>query len=204
MQSHTFELFAERKLPYSMILPQAQITHVPKFLDFAIANAFFEHLKANLPWKQEPIWLYGRQVMQPRMTAWFGETPMHYSGIAMPPSKWDEDLLMLKDKVSEFVQVEFNSVLANLYRDGNDSVSWHTDAEPILGQNPIIASLSLGAERTFKYKHRTLDIQESITLTNGSLLVMGGEMQHHWLHSVPKVANAPSRINLTFRKQMTE
>lgn len=186
----------------SLLLPQAQITHVPEFLDELVANAFYNHLQNNLPWKQEPIWLYGRQVMQPRLTAWFGDKPMQYSGIAMPPSQWDSVLLHLKDKISEFVGVNFNSVLANLYRDGNDSVGWHTDAEPILGKNPVIASLSLGAVREFKFKHRTKEIQGAIQLEHGSLLVMGGEMQHHWLHSVPKIANARPRINLTFRKQI--
>ena len=143
----------------------------------------------------------------PRLTAWFGypDTTYSYSGITMTSQPWTPLLLELKSLVEAQVpSTAFNSVLLNLYRDGNDSVSWHSDDEPELGRNPVIASVSLGQARTFRLKHkvdRTIPPVE-IELTHGSLLVMRDALQHHWKHELPK-RKSPDlgpRINLTFRR----
>src|SRR5690606_7620397 len=123
-----------------------------------------------------------------------------FSGITLQPHPWNELLLKIKNKIEPLCGVSFNSVLLNRYRDGNDSISWHTDAEKELGKNPVIASVNFGEERVFQLKHMETSERIDILLKHGSLLVMMGELQHFWKHQVPKSKKPmKERINLTFR-----
>jgi alkylated DNA repair dioxygenase AlkB len=147
----------------------------------------------------------GRRLPIPRLTAWHGQAGYVYSGIRMAPAPWTPPLLELKDIAEALAGQPFNSVLLNLYRHGRDSVSWHADNEPGLGRNPVIASISLGAERRFQLKHRRTGERLSVDLAHGSCLIMAGATQHHWLHQLPKIAQPVGpRINLTFRAMTAE
>jgi alkylated DNA repair dioxygenase AlkB len=146
--------------------------------------------------------MYGKQVLFPRLTSWYGDKdkPYSFSGITLNPHAWSEELLIIKSKIEPISETVFNSVLLNLYRDGNDSISWHTDAEKELGRNPIIASVNFGAERKFQIKHNETGEIHDIILKHGSLLIMKGELQHFWKHQIPKQKNINKpRVNLTFR-----
>lgn len=158
----------------------------------------------NIRWKQDWINIYGQKNPLPRLTSWYGDEGRDYtySGIRSRPNQWNKGLLYLKNRIEEFVEVEFNSVLLNWYRDGTDHLSWHADDEPELGDQPIIASANFGAERDFILR-RKIDKTAKITvpLKHGTLLVMSGDLQTYWEHSVPKRAKVnTSRFNLTFRR----
>jgi alkylated DNA repair dioxygenase AlkB len=165
--------------------------------------AFFTELYHAIDWRQDSITVYGQRVPLPRLTAWYGDagTTYSYSGITMQPQPWTPALWQIKQAIQPLAGVEFNSVLLNLYRDGNDSVGWHSDDEPELGENPVIGSVSFGAERRFQLRHKMNHAwKQEITLNSGSLLLMQGTTQHFWQHQVPKTAKPVSaRINLTFR-----
>ncbi len=165
------------------------------------ADHLFRRLRDEIAWRQDQATVMGRTRPIPRLQAWFGEGGYVYSGIRLQPSPWTELLLELKAVTERLSRTAFNSALANLYRDGRDSVSWHADQEPGLGRNPTIASVSLGATRRFQMRHRRdRSASLSLDLSHGSLLVMAGATQHHWLHQVPKTARPVGpRINLTFR-----
>ena len=140
--------------------------------------------------------------MFPRLTSWYGDSdkPYTFSGITLNPHTWNKELLEIKNKIEPKCEVSFNSVLLNLYRDGSDSISWHTDAEKELGKNPIIASVNFGAERKFQIRHNETKEAIEIILNHGSLLIMKGELQHFWKHQVPKTKDVlKERVNLTFR-----
>ena len=160
-------------------------------------------LLKNINWRQDNIKLFGRMVAQPRLTAWYGDLnkPYTYSGLTMQPKVWTEELLFIKSKIEPVAGVRYTSVLLNLYRNGQDSMGWHSDNEPELGRNPVISSVSFGAERMFKFKHlRDKSLNKSVLLTNGSHLLMKGETQHYWAHAIPKTKKPMQpRINLTFR-----
>jgi alkylated DNA repair dioxygenase AlkB len=146
--------------------------------------------------------MYGKKIDFPRLTAWYGnnDKPYSFSGITLQPLPWTSEILTIKSKIEPIAKTEFNSVLLNLYRDGNDSISWHTDAEKELGINPIIASVNFGATRKFQLRHIKTKEKLEIELTHGSLLIMQGELQHFWQHQVPKTSKVVGeRINLTFR-----
>lgn len=146
--------------------------------------------------------MYGKYVKFPRLTAWYGDNdkPYSFSGITLQPKPWNAELLEIKKLIEPISCISFNSVLLNRYRDGSDSISWHTDAEKELGRNPIIASVNFGAERVFQLKHMKTQERIDIPLKHGSLLIMLGELQHHWLHQVPKTQKViGERVNLTFR-----
>ena len=190
-------------------LCQADLTLYRDFLEPVEATSLFAELQGpgSIAWRQEQIRLYGRTVAVPRLTAWYGEpgAAYSYSGLAMQPEPWSRVLLELRNRVADLAGAHFNSVLLNLYRDGADSVSWHSDDEPELGRDPVIASVSLGATRRFELRHRARRAREipvaRLALTAGSLLVMGGETQHHWQHRIPKTRKpCGPRINLTFRE----
>ncbi|TVQ30715.1 MAG: alpha-ketoglutarate-dependent dioxygenase AlkB [Geminicoccaceae bacterium] len=168
----------------------------------AEAAAAFDWLQARIAWRQEAARIMGRTVPLPRLTAWYGDGGYAYSGIANPPQPWLPELKELALRAEEVAGVPFDSVLCNLYRDGRDSVSWHRDAEPMLGPDPIIASLSLGAVRRFRLRHVTdRSLAVAIDLPPGSLLVMGRGVQRFWQHALPKTAKPIGpRINLTFRR----
>ena len=146
--------------------------------------------------------MYGKKINFPRLTAWYGDQDKSYSfsGVTLSPHPWHELLLTIKSRIEETAATRFNSVLLNLYRDGNDSISWHTDAEPELGLNPVIGSVNFGATRKFQLRHHFTNERIDIELIHGSLLIMQGELQHYWQHQVPKTNKKISpRINLTFR-----
>ena len=174
----------------------------PDFLSKSISDEFFKKLQNTIDWKQESMNMYGKKVDFPRLTAWYGDNdkPYTFSGITLKPNLWTQEILEIKSKIESKANIIFNSVLLNRYRNGNDSISWHTDAEPELGKNPIIASVNFGATRKFQLRHINTKEKIEIELTNGSLLIMQGEFQHYWQHQVPKTSKVVGeRINLTFR-----
>ena len=184
-------------------LPDAEVYFDPQFYAKEESDLYFRQLMDEVNWKQESIKLFGKLLPMPRLTAWYGDKGYTYSGLLNEPQQWLPVLQELKKSVEKASGQEYNSVLLNLYRTGQDSMGWHSDDEAALGNEPSIASLSFGAERRFSFKHRSRkDIKpQSINLTNGSLLLMQGPTQHHWLHQVPKTAKpVQPRINLTFRK----
>jgi len=162
---------------------------------------FFSCLEKEIEWRQEPIRIFGKMVMQPRLTAWLGDHEYRYSGIVMKPQKWNSALSEIKTKIEPLAGVEFNCALLNFYRDGQDSMGWHRDNEAELGKNPVIGSVSFGAPRRFLFRHyQEKHLKTEVELGDGSFLLMRGESQHHWEHSLPKTALAKGpRINLTFR-----
>jgi alkylated DNA repair dioxygenase AlkB len=194
-------LFPSEKIVFD--LPNAAIEYYPSFLDVEQSNLLFNRLINEVPWQQDEIELYGKRHQQPRLTALYGNEgkPYSYSNIVMQPHPWNSLLTYIKEMVEEVCEVTFTTVLLNLYRDGKDSNGWHADNERELGRNPIIASLSLGAERMFHLKHNDkTDLRQRIVLENGSLLLMKGETQHFWKHQIPKTEKEiGKRINLTFR-----
>lgn len=174
----------------------------PDFFSKAESDFFLQKLKDEIEWKQESMNMYGKKVDFPRLTAWYGDNdkPYSFSGITLQPKIWTKELLEIKGKIEPLSNVKFNSVLLNRYRSGNDSISWHTDAEKELGQNPVIASVNFGATRKFQLRHINTKEKIEIELSHGSLLIMQGELQHFWQHQVPKTSKVVwERINLTFR-----
>jgi len=171
------------------------------FLTQSNADAVMQQLHAQTYWQQKDIIMFGKRVNQPRLMAWHGDKPYTYSGLTLMPNKWTVNLLSLKEQIEEVAETSFNSALLNLYRNGQDHMGWHQDNERSLGPQPVIASLSLGASRKFKFKHiHHHECKVDITLKHGSLLIMSGMTQHQWKHCLPKsrVVN-DKRINITFR-----
>ncbi len=186
------------------LLPaDGEVFFYPEFFSKTESDQLFNTLMQEISWKQEPIIIFGRQVIQPRLTAWYGDEGMsyRYSGITMQPDRWTAALLQIKERIEQVSGKRFNSALLNLYRDGKDSMGWHRDNEKELGINPVIGSVSFGATRKFVLKHyRDHALKRSVELTHGSFLCMQGKTQHCWLHSIPKTEKPlGSRINITFR-----
>lgn len=198
-----FNLFDE--LPSSreeVKIQNGEYIYIPRLFERKEADNYLELLMNNIEWRQESMNMYGKEVKFPRLTAWYGDNdkPYTFSGITLNPKQWTKELLEIKDKIEPICEVDFNSVLLNMYRDGNDSISWHTDAEKELGVNPLIASVNFGAERVFQLRHMETKERLNISLEHGSLLVMKGQLQHYWQHQIPKSTRVNSnRINLTFR-----
>jgi alkylated DNA repair dioxygenase AlkB len=171
-------------------------------LDASKAQEYYAALLSNIPWQHDELVIFGKRITTARQVAWYGDPGCSYtySGKLKQPLPWSSEILTLKGKVERLIQVTFNSCLLNLYQDGGQGMSWHSDDEKELGQNPTIASISLGAERRFCLKHKQTKQRVSLVLENGSLLVMKGACQHYWLHSLPKSKKiTTARINLTFR-----
>lgn len=194
-------LFPSEKVTFD--LPDASIEYFPNFFDENQSKELFEKLLKEIPWQQDDITVYGKTHPQPRLTALFGNEgkPYSYSNIVMHPHAWNPILMFIKNEIEEQCNENFTTVLLNLYRDGKDSNGWHADNEKELGRNPVIASVSFGAERSFHLKHNTIaDAKQKIVLENGSLLIMKGTTQHFWKHQIAKTAKPTGpRINLTFR-----
>jgi alkylated DNA repair dioxygenase AlkB len=184
-------------------LPDAEIWLYPAFLSAEESDAFFRDLLDHRAWQQEMIRIFGKVMAVPRLTAWYGDAGKSYaySGIAHHPQPWTPTLRAIKHRIETVADVQFTSVLLNLYRNGRDSVGWHSDDESALGQHPVIGSVSFGTTRCFQLKHKQMSAQRtSIDLAHGSFLLMQGATQQHWLHRIPKTARACGpRINLTFR-----
>ena len=186
-----------------MIITPELLSYFPEVFPVTESKALFEKLTENITWRQESIFIFGRKVLTPRLTAWYGDAGAvyKYSGVSFDPLPWTEELLFIKSKAEGLAGTIFNSVLLNLYRDGSDSMGWHSDDEPELGRDPIIASVNLGEARRFDLRLKTDHQQKlQILLEDGSVLVMKGELQHYWQHQVAKSAKVKGpRINLTFR-----
>ena len=194
-------------LPFktSNLLPfLGEVYFYPDFFSLEEAGLFFKLLQEGLDWKQEPIWMFGKQILQPRLTALYGDpkVPYGYSGIAMQAKPFTKELETIKQRLQDFTQHDFTHVLCNYYRDGQDSMGWHRDNEAVLGQNPKIASLTFGASRSFQLRPYNEKVPKiNLELSHGSLLLMEGASQHHWEHQLPKTKKVQQpRINLTFRK----
>jgi alkylated DNA repair dioxygenase AlkB len=202
--SETFDLFDVPQKLEPLCMEDADVKFMSKFYAQPLSGEYKDILLDETPWCQEKITLWGKEHWQPRLTAWYGDagTDYSYSGIFLVPNVWTPTLRQIKSDIEALTGYRFNSVLLNLYRDERDSVGWHADAERELGHEPVIASLSLGETRTFKFKHRTRREFKplSIDLTDGSLLIMAGSTQQFWLHGVDKERKTKGpRINLTFR-----
>ena len=194
-QEKTFEVIS---------LQDGEILFMRNFFTPTESKNYFELLQNNINWKQEEVKFYGKTFTVPRKTAWYGYEGFNYSysGIKCFPEIWTNELLEIKKEIEKFIPGEdFTSVLLNLYNNGNDKMGWHADDEKELGINPTIASVSLGETRRFDIKHKqNPELHYKFELTSGSLLVMRGALQHHWVHQIPaqKKVKEP-RINLTFR-----
>lgn len=201
------QLFADIPEKHHIPIPDGELYLVRHFYPAPVADSLFQSLYQELQWQAKTIKIFGREVMQPRLMAWYGEADAvyTYSGTTFAPIPFTPTLLRLKTDIETFTGAHFNSALANLYRHGQDSMGWHSDDEPELGNRPLIASISFGVERVFKLRHKkdkTLKID--LPLPHGSLLVMRGAMQHYWQHALPKTAKPIGpRINLTFRQVFT-
>ena len=164
------------------------------------AGRLFEVLRDEITWEQHAVTVYGRTMPAPRLSAWIGDSAYRYSGVVHEPAPWLAPLAELRDRLRRELAVTFNSCLANLYRDGTDSMGYHSDNEPELGPRPVVASISLGDRRRFVLRHRTTRERWSWDLGHGDLLVMRDESQSDYAHAVPKIARPMGpRINLTFR-----
>jgi alkylated DNA repair dioxygenase AlkB len=167
------------------------------------ASVLLKELTETVPWQQEPIKIFGKEIMQPRLTCWFSDPGVtySYSGITMKSYPWINPLIEIKSRIEPIAGVRFTGALLNFYRDGRDSMGWHRDNEKELGINPVIASVSLGGTRVFQFRdHLTKKELISMELSNGSLLVMGGGSQHYWEHRIPKKSGPTlPRVNITFR-----
>jgi len=179
----------------------AILDYFPNFISLDQARSLEKRLHEEVAFSQDQISMYGKVLDIPRLQAWFGDGSYQYSGIMMNPQPWTPALLEIKQLVEEKANCQFNSALVNLYRNHQDSVGWHSDDEKELGVNPIIASISFGAKRMFKLKHKQTQAKLDVPLIEGSLLIMSGETQHYWQHAVLKEKTNPgSRINITFRQ----
>lgn len=184
-------------------LEDADLWFDPRWLDAGEADALFMALRGGIDWETHRIRLFGREHAAPRLSCWIGDPAAvyRYSGTRFQPRPWPTLLGPVRERLSEVPGGRFNSVLANLYRDGRDAMGWHSDDEPELGPEPVIASLSLGATRRFVLKSRRPPVRRlALELPHGSLLVMAGATQRHFRHALPRTARpVGERINLTFR-----
>ena len=185
-------------------LPDADMALFENFFTNQESKKLHQNLIDNIQWRQDKIKMFGKLIDQPRLTAFYGDTNKEYSysGIVMKPLEWNDDLFFIRNRVEDVAKIKFTSVLLNYYRDGKDSMGWHSDDEKELGQNPVIGSVSFGESRVFQMRHKfRKDIKKvDIALTNGSFLLMKGTTQHFWQHQIPKTKRElESRINLTFR-----
>ncbi len=176
--------------------------YYPSFLTVESATELLARLWTELPWQQKAIRIFGRNVMQPRLICWQSdpEVSYSYSGLRMEPAAWHPQLADLRSRLHSELRLDFNSVLINAYRNGSDSMGWHADDEPELGAEPAIASISLGAERNFRWREKATRQTGGLLLQHGSLQVLSGSFQYRYQHSVPKTTRESGlRINLTFR-----
>ena len=177
-------------------------SYFPKYLDNSSSDKLLETLLERNQWEREIFKIYGKSISAPRLTSWFSD-PMvsyRYSGKKRFGKPFTPELFQLRQILNARLNVHFNFVLANFYRDGKDYVGWHADDEPDLGSRPLIASISLGESRRFRVRHNSRKATESIDLVHGSLLIMRGQSQSHFKHCLAKTKRlVNSRINLTFR-----
>lgn len=185
-------------------LSDAEVIMYPSLFSKNESDKIFSDLYSTTNWRQDTALLFGKCITLPRLTAWYGDKGKSYtySKIKMEPTPWTPTLIKIKSRIEVIAGMRFNSVLLNLYRDGKDSVAWHSDDEPELGENPAIGSVSFGVTRRFMFRHKyQKELKFEIQLSYGSFLLMKGTTQHFWQHQIPKTPRlAQPRINLTFRK----
>lgn len=200
-------------MPTPLYFLDDQLVYHEHFIRPDEAAELFRSLQYDVPWQQERIRMMGKWVLQPRLTAWYGdpEARYTYAGLLNQPLPWLPSLAKLRLRIESEFESPFNSVLLNLYRDGRDYMGWHSDNEPSLGEAPVIASLSLGVERRFSFRRRSkpvcarmdiqsLDAHTDLWLSSGSLLLMKAGVQSEYKHALPKALRVREpRINLTFR-----
>ena len=188
---------------WQLDLPNANLRYYQNLFSEEVANGYFNTFFEQIPWQQDDVKVFGKVYAQPRLTSLHSNllNTYTYSGLTLKPHPMTDELLELLEQIQKVSQHDFNCVLLNLYRDGADSNGWHADNEKELGKHPQIASFSFGATRFFHFKHRKIKSERyKIELQNGSLLLMEGAMQEHWLHQIPKTKKPlQPRINLTFR-----
>lgn len=193
-ESSLFELSG--RLP----LEDADISYLPTFVNPDLGQVYLSALLEEIDWEQHYVRIAGKTIASPRLSSWHGDpgASYRYSSQSYQPKPWTPTLSKLREQLVHFAR--FNSVLVNRYRHGLDSMGWHSDDEKELGPNPVIASLSFGAEREFQLKHKRRALRSKILLQHGSLLLMQGGTQHHWQHAMFKSTTLTAeRINLTFR-----
>lgn len=199
------DLFAETGAGGQHIsLPGADLLYFPAFFAPAEADSLLHELRHSVAWQQGVITVYGQQHREPRLSAWYGDAGCGYtySGLHHDPLPWTPCLAAIKQRIEAHAGgMVFNSVLANLYRHGGDGVAWHSDDEPELGPEPLIASITFGQPRPFQLRHNTdKSLRYTLALPHGSLLLMRGQTQRYWQHRIPKSTRPlQPRINLTFR-----
>lgn len=181
-------------------IEDGELFFMPRLQLQGSSAAIMQRLLDETAWRAESIVLYGKPIQQPRLSAWHGDAAYTYSGMTLAPQPFTPLQQAIKDAVEQATGQRFNSVLLNYYRNEQDSMGFHSDDERELGRDPVIASVSFGEPRTFILKHKRLPKTVKIALGDGSLLVMGGALQHHWRHGInkEKTPRGP-RINLTFR-----
>lgn len=184
----------------------ASLQYEAYFFSEEEGKILFDTLKKEIAWQEKKIKIFGKEVMQPRLVAWYGDEGIAYTylGLTQYAKPWTEELATIRIKVQTLTGQFFNSVLLNLYRNGQDSMGWHSDNERELGENPIIASISLGGNRKFRFRNnKNKAITYSLDLGGNSLLLMEENTQIYWQHALPKTKYAEARINLTFRNILT-
>lgn len=177
--------------------------YLPAFFSEAESKVFFDGLQQEIAWEPDQLRMFGKLITTRRKVAWYGDAGMNYtySGMVRQPLCWNNILLEIKQRIEEKTKHRFNSCLLNFYHDGNDGMGWHQDNEKELGEQPVIASVSLGATRPFDFRHLLTAEKIRILLEPGSLFLMRGHTQEFWKHSLPKTKkNLHPRINLTFRE----
>ncbi|MBB6274461.1 alkylated DNA repair dioxygenase AlkB [Pedobacter cryoconitis] len=195
------DLFSTEK-PLNLLPYDGEVIYYGQVISPCRLAYYLQRLLEDIVWKNDEAIIFGKHITTKRKVAWYGdaEYAYTYSNTTKHALLWTEDLLALKQVVEQLSGTQFNSCLLNLYHDGNEGMAWHSDDEKSLGRNTTIASLSFGAERKFAFKHKSTKQALSVLLENGSLLVMKGATQSHWLHALPKTTKvARPRINLTFR-----
>lgn len=203
MQKSLFDDIHEANQTGTLLpLPDAEVHYFPDWLASPLATKLYTSLSSSLNWQQDNIKLFGKSVKIPRLQAWYGDVSSEYSysGLTMRPQPWTQNLLALKARCENTAATTFNSVLANWYRHGQDSMGMHADDEPELGQQPVIASVTLGEARPFLFRHKDTRKTLSLPLEHGSLLIMKGNTQRYYQHGINKTTKIiAGRINLTFR-----
>ena len=188
----------ENKLPY-----EGQVYYYGPVVNPKVADDYYTSFLETIEWRNDEAVIFGKKRITARKVAWYGDEafPYRYSGTTKFALPWTEDLQRLKEQIEKISGESFNSCLLNLYHTGKEGMAWHSDGERELVKNGAIASLSFGAERKFSFKHKKKKELVSLQLEHGSLLIMKGETQAHWLHRLPPTAKVTApRINLTFRK----
>lgn len=194
--------------PQQNLLPyEGQVQYFGKIMDTQEADRYFDQLSTDIEWKNDEARIFGKHFITKRKVAWYGDSNFSYtySNATKQALPWTKELLELKQRVEQLTGTAFNSCLLNLYHNGSEGMAWHSDDEKSLGKDTTIASLSFGAERKFAFRHKQSKETISLNLEHGSLLIMAGSTQTHWLHRLPPTTKVRTpRINLTFRTMLQQ